>query len=169
MAAPTALLARIHEAGRRRWERAPDESWNGGPWGLADLARRVERGPDRVLVVDSHRDLDRKNTLHDDGGTLLALDWDAAGPTAAVAEAAGVALDWSGDDPRAFGAAMKTYAEHSGVTVDPQPWIFGGWVAAQGGWLDYNATHRGDPAEVAGTLARLRALAANLDTLLAAV
>jgi len=56
--------------------------------------------------------------------------------------------------------------------VPAQPWVFAGWVAAQGGWLDYNTTHRGDSpigqAEVAATLTRLRKLAASLDTLSAA-
>ncbi|RSM47515.1 hypothetical protein DMB66_48095 [Actinoplanes sp. ATCC 53533] len=49
----------------------------------------------------------------------------------------------------------------------------GARVAAQGGWLDYNAAHRpGSPlgkAEVTATLARLRTLAAGLDALLAAL
>jgi len=45
-----------------------------------------------------------------------------------------------------------------------------GWVAAQGGWLDYNATQRGDTAlgasEVTATVARLHTVAARLDALL---
>jgi len=51
--------------------------------------------------------------------------------------------------------------------------VFGGWVEAQGGWLDYNATHRADTAlgqaEVAAASTRLHRLAANLDPLLAAI
>jgi hypothetical protein len=46
-------------------------------------------------------------------------------------------------------------------------------AAAQGGWLDYHATHPGGStlgqAEVAATLTRLRKLAAGLDVLLAAM
>jgi thiamine kinase-like enzyme len=140
---------------------------------LAELARRVASGPEQVLVVDSHGDLDRKNTLLRADGTLLALDWDAAGPVGAVHEAAGLALDWSDGDPAIFAKAVSTYTRRSGVAVAAQPWIFAGWVAAQGGWLDYNAAQRGGSplgrAEVTGTLARLRRLAADLDTLLDAM
>jgi hypothetical protein len=52
-----------------------------------------------VLVVDSHRDLDRKNTIRALDGRLLALDWDAAGPAGAVQEAVTVALDWAWGEP----------------------------------------------------------------------
>jgi len=90
-------------------------------------------------VVDSHGDLDRKNTVRRADGVLLALDWDAAGPVGAVHEAAGLALDWSAADPAVFAAAVHAYVRRSGVTIPAQPWIFAGWVAAQGGWLDYNA------------------------------
>ncbi|GGR48172.1 hypothetical protein GCM10010168_78660 [Actinoplanes ianthinogenes] len=49
----------------------------------------------------------------------------------------------------------------------------GGWVAAQGGWLDVTATKRAaEPlgrAEVTATLSRLRDLATRLDALLAAL
>ena len=66
------------------------------------------------------------------------------------------------------GEAVRTYSRHSGVPVPAQPWVFAGWVAAQGGWLDYQADH-GGASEVAGTLTRLRTLAAELDVLLAAI
>jgi hypothetical protein len=48
-----------------------------------------------------------------------------------------------------------------------------GWVAAQGGWLDFNATHRTDSTlhstEVQTTLARLHQVATRMDALLAAL
>jgi hypothetical protein len=169
------LVAGIHAVGNPRWEQVPETAWAGDGWGadLAELARRVGRGPEQVLVVDSHRDLDRKNTLRTAEDVLVALDWDAAGPISAVHEAVSVAVDWSDDDSVVFAEAVQTYVVQSGVNVPPRPWVFAGWVAAQGGWLDYNARHRGDSllgrAEVAGTLARLRKLAAGLDALLAAM
>lgn len=56
------------------------------------------------------------------------------------------------------------------MTVPAQPWIFAGWVAAYGGWLDYNARHRADTAsgasEVAEASARLTRLANEMDTFL---
>jgi hypothetical protein len=65
------------------------------------------------------------------------------------------------------------YVRHSGVVVPAQPWVFAGWVAGQGGWLDDNATHRHDTArgraEVRTTLGRLHRLATRMDALLAAL
>jgi hypothetical protein len=152
------LLATIHAAGRPRWG-PPEPPWDGTRWGaeIAGLARRVAAAPDRVLVVDSHRDLDPKNTLRRPDGVLLALDWDAAGPAGAVQEAAAVAVDWSDGDQGAFAAALLAYERRGGTPVPREPWVFGGWVAAQGGWLDHQSTHGGD-AEVEATLARLQKL-----------
>ncbi|GGN59890.1 hypothetical protein GCM10010112_15510 [Actinoplanes lobatus] len=162
------LLARIHEAGRPRPAPAPEfgripEHWDHD---LADLAKRVGEGPDRLLIVDSHRDLDRKNTLRAPAGTLLALDWDAAGPIPAVHEAVALALDWSDGNPETFFKTIQAYAVRREIQVPPEPWVFAGWVRAQGDWLDYNATHRPDSAEVTGTLTRLRGLATTMDGLL---
>ncbi|WP_433384853.1 phosphotransferase [Actinoplanes sp. CA-142083] len=156
------LLARIHAAGEPRWAPAVDGGWDGRRWGaeVAGLARRVAEQPARVLVVDSHRDLDRKNTLLGVDGVLMAVDWDAAGPVSAVQEVVAVALDWSGGDPGAFAEGVGAY----GRVVPAEPWVFGGWVAAQGGWLDYVAEHQ--PGEAERTLAELRGLAAGLDVLL---
>jgi hypothetical protein len=171
-AAAAKLLATIHAAASPRWE-PQDPGWTADRWGkdLGELARRVAPPPGPVLVVDSHRDLDRKNTLLRADGTLVALDWDAAGPVAAVHEAAGLALDWSGGDPVGFARAVRVYTGRGGVPVPADPWIFGGWVAAQGGWLDYHAPRRdeGSCAQVRDTLARLRALGERLDGLLAAL
>jgi hypothetical protein len=167
------LLATIHAAGNPR-RAAADIGWVADRWGaeLVSLTRRVHRRGLDLVVVDSHRDLDRKNALLAADGVLMALDWDAAGPTAAVHEAVGLALDWSvtADD---FGQTIDAYVARSRLPVPAQPWIFGGWVAAQGAWLDHNAAQRaGSPlgqAEIAGTLARLHTLAADLDTLLDAL
>jgi hypothetical protein len=169
------LLATIHAAGEARWERPPSPVWTADRRGaeLVRLTRRVASGPDRVPVVDSHGDLDRKNTLRRPDGALVALDWDAAGPVGAVHEAVAVALDWADAQPDAFAEAVETYVRRSGVIVPAQPWVFAGWVAGQGGWLDYNATHRHDTAlgdaEVRATLGRLRRLAERMDALLAAL
>ena len=169
------LLACIHAAGEPRREPAPAADWKADGWGseLAGLAARMASAPATVLVVDSHRDLDRKNTLATAAGVLAALDWDAAGPMSAVHEAVGLALDWAGNDDSEFAAALRTYGDLSGITVPAEPWVFAGWVEAQGGWLDYNATHRFDTplgqAEVAATSTRLHWLATNLEALLAAI
>ncbi|WP_179266152.1 phosphotransferase [Asanoa hainanensis] len=163
------LLADIHAVGERRPGTA-EPGWTADRYGadLVELTRRVESGP--TLIVDSHCDLDRKNTLRSADGTLFALDWDAAGPTGAVQEAAGLALDWAGGDKAVFAGALRAYSVRSGLTIPNEPWIFAGWVAAQGGWLDYHAT-RPEPEsrdQVRRTLAQLRALAASLDDLLGA-
>ncbi|MBU2663580.1 hypothetical protein KOI35_08685 [Actinoplanes bogorensis] len=140
---------------------------------LVDLVRRVSRGPDRMLVVDSHQDLDRKNTLLRSDGTLLALDWDAAGPIGAVPEAVGLALDWADGDRDAFVRAVTAYRRRSRIRVEAQPWIFGAWVDAAVGWLDYNTLHRAGEdlgrAEIAATTTRLNALARDLDSWLDAL
>lgn len=168
-----ALLGTIHAAGSGRWAPRVSAMWEARGWSdeLAALARRVAGGPDRVVEVDSHRDLDIKNTLrrHPDG-LLAAVDWDAAGPVGAVHEAIGVAVDWSDMNPVAFRATIDAYEAVMSIEIPAEPWVFAGWVAAQGGWLDYNAAHRagtklGD-AEVTGTLERLSRLADNLDLLL---
>lgn len=169
------LLARIHTAGRPRRAPTPSPPWTGRGWDtdVADLARRVAPGPDHVLVVDSHGDLDRKNALRRTDGVLVALDWDAAAPVGAVHEAVGVALDWSDAGPDLFADAVAAYARRSGVVVPAEGWVFAGWVAAQGGWLDYNATHRAgtaaSDAQVRATLAALRRVAGRLDELLTAL
>jgi hypothetical protein len=159
------LLAVIHAAGRS-WRGAPPEPvWDGRRWGpeLGELTHRVAQAPRQVLVVESHRDLDPKNTLRRSDGALIALDWDAAGPVSAVREAVAVALDFGGTGTAAFAAALLAYGEG----VPAEPWVFGGWVAAQGGWLDHQAAIGGSDREP--TLDRLRALAASLDDLLGAL
>jgi hypothetical protein len=169
------LLARIHAAGEARWARMPRQGWAADRWDtdLVRLGRRVESGPDRVLVVDSHGDLDRKNTLRRGDGVLMAVDWDAAAPVGAVHEVVGLALDWSDAEPGLFAEAIGTYVRRSDVVVPAQPWVFAGWVAAQGGWLDYNATHRADTAlgsaEVQATLVCLHRVATRMDALLEAL
>lgn len=157
------LLAAIHAAGDPRWAPAPDFAWDGARWGadVAGLARRVAGGPGRVLLVDSHGDLDRKNTLLSAEGVLMAVDWDAAGPVGAVQEAASLALDWSDGSPQSFAEAVRAYTRCSGLIVPAEPWVFAAWVAGQGGWLDYSGTPE--------PLVALRAVAARLDVFLAAL
>ncbi|MEV4348501.1 phosphotransferase [Actinoplanes sp. NPDC049596] len=164
------LLAAVHAAGEPRLGAVAGEGWVADRWGseLVELTGRVAQRETSGVIVDSHRDLDGKNTLRRRDGVLLALDWDAAGPISAVQEAAGVALDWSGGDPAVFVSAVRAYSQGSGLDVPAQPWIFGGWVAALGGWLDYNAAH-GGRGEVERTLASLRGLAANLDEMVASL
>lgn len=175
VAEATALLAAIHRAGNQRWAPHPGRPWLGELWDreVRGLARQVAEQPERLLIVDSHRDLDQPNTLLTPDGTLLALDWDAAGPIGLAHEAVGFALDWSHVEPVAFGSVVRSYREHTGAEVPAEPWVFAGWIAGLGGWLDYNATRRGDTplgaAEVTSALAHLHTLAADLDDFLSAL
>lgn len=175
VAAAARLLAAIHGVGNPRWESGPSAGWAAAGWGadLVELARRIGSVPAPVLMVDSHRDLDRKNTLRSADGVLMALDWDAAGPVSVVHEAVGLALDWSDLDLERFTQVVGAYGRCSGVPVPAASWVFAGWLAGQGGWLDYNAGHRGGTplgrAEVTATVARLRRLADGLDAFIAAL
>jgi hypothetical protein len=172
----SALLARIHAASAARWVTCRGRGWRATGWGdgLAALARRVADGPARLLEVDSHGDLDRKDTLRRCAdGILMAVDWDAADAVPAVHDVVRVAVDWAGTEPSAFRAAIKDYQEVAAVEIPAEPWVFAGWVNALGGWLDYNAGQRagtelGD-AEVATTLGRLSQLAADFDLMMNAL
>ncbi|UUZ59800.1 hypothetical protein [Nocardioides sp. B-3] len=37
---------------------------------------------------------------------------------------------------------VAAYAAAANAEIPSAPWVFGGWVAALGGWLAYNATER---------------------------
>ncbi len=76
-----------------------------------------------------------------------------------------MALDFAGGQPGAFRVALRAYEKSSGLLMPREPWVFGGWVAALGGWLDHQAGIDGPDAERARD--RLRGLAAGLDDLLA--
>lgn len=185
-----ALAARIHGVADHVEAPLDDEPWDADGWaGLAehpdlptDLASRLRRHAGdlaaleaataapglHVAVTGTHGDLDPKNTLVVDD-TLLALDWDAAGPRSVAREAVAVGLDWS-TDPAGFARVLASYAA-SGGSVPAEAWVFGGWVAATGGWLVHNASTRIDtPLGVAETtlaLDRLLRLRASLPELVA--
>jgi hypothetical protein len=168
-----ALLAAIHTAGAPHWADAEPPDPRTAAWAPPGLVERIPPPPARAVRVDGHRDLDRKNTLRRRDGTLLALDWDAAGPTTAVWEAVGVALDWAELEPAGVRSVLAVYREAAGITVPAQPWVFGGWVSAACWWLEYNTTLRaGVPvagAEAAGTRAELAGFAAAFDELVDAL
>ncbi|QSR31583.1 hypothetical protein CFI00_13930 [Nocardioides sp. S5] len=158
------LTARIHNVSDSFDDVLDDEPWDGTRWaGLADhpdlpsaLAHGLSRAAPRLAALEaataapgvttlhasSHGDLDPKNTLSV-GETLMALDWDAAGPRPVIREAASVALDWS-NGPRGFQRVIAAYGRTAGVFPHAEPWVLGGWVAAWGGWLAHNATTRAD-------------------------
>jgi hypothetical protein len=168
-----ALLARIHAVGTPRWSDAEPLDPRIGAWAPPGLVERIPEPPARAVRVDGHRDLDRKNTLRRPDGTLLALDWDAAGPTTAVWEAVGVALDWAELDPAGVRSVLAVYQEASGIAVPAEPWVFGGWVAAACWWLEHHTTVRDgvpvtDP-EATGTRAELDRFAAAFDDLVDAL
>jgi Ser/Thr protein kinase RdoA (MazF antagonist) len=160
------LTAQIHGVSEPFDEVLDDEPWDVTRWaGLADhpdlpsaLAHGLSRAAPRLAALEaataapglptlhasSHGDLDPKNTLRA-GNTLVALDWDAAGPRPVIREAASVALDWS-SGPREFQQVIAAYSRAARVVPPAEPWVLGGWVSALAGWLVHNATTRpGDP------------------------
>lgn len=194
LSAAGTLLARIHRAGHvavrpledeplgiRRWtalarrtdlpNHVSEQLRHAAP-NLAQLesTTRAPRGLPTAFV-DSHGDLDPKNTLLANG-KLLAVDWDAAGPRSSAREAVSLSLDWS-QDTSGFHQTLATYAESSDQTIPAEPWVFGGWVAALTGWLVYNAEHRARThlglREVSTTCTRLLTLHQALDEYLSAI
>lgn len=194
LSAAGVLLARIHRAGEVV-KRSPEDEFmgirrwtalarlTGLPGHVSDQLRRaapdLARLESRTLAsrglltafVDSHGDLDPKNTLLA-GGRLLAVDWDAAGPRSFAREAVSLGLDWS-DDVTGFRRTLAAYAESSGERIPAEPWVFGGWVEALSGWLVYNAEQRAHThlglQEVSTTCTRLLALHQALDEYVSAV
>jgi hypothetical protein len=169
------LLGCIHAAGTPRYGEIYSGGWRSDRWGaeLAGLADLVaEQVPDRALIVDSHRDLDRKNVLRTAAGAT-AVDWDAAGAVRVAQEVVAVAFDWAGDSADTFLAAIDSYRTSTGLELPAEPWVFGAWVASQGEWLDYNADQRSDTdlgqTEIGACLRRLQMLAHSIHSLVAAL
>lgn len=180
-----ALLAAIHGAATPVPQALDDETWNEARWsnlaGLTGIPRPIaERlryaasllaeleaetsGSHVVDHVPSHGDLDPKNTLLVDG-TLMAVDWDAAGLRPAAREAVTVALDWSAT-PEDFRAVLRSYVDAGGGDIPAENWVFGCWVSALCGWLAFNASQRISSElgqlEVLSALDRLEAFAHQL-------
>lgn len=188
-----ALLAAIHAGAPPSVAALDDEPWDAEGWASladqtgmpADLSAALRgaavalagvetetSAPGRLDVhVLSHGDLDPKNTLVVQG-TLMAVDWDAAGPRSQVREAVAVALDWT-RDPHDFRATINAYRDARGVDVPAEPWVFGGWVSALGGWLVHHAMTRAGTDqgrhEIVSTMQRLTALSADLPRYVAAL
>lgn len=187
------LIAQIHGVAEPFMAPLEDEPWDSEGWasladhpempidlarGLRDAAPALARLEEMTaapgldaLHVNTHGDLDPKNTLATEGG-LLALDWDAAGPQPLCRDAATVALDW-GISPHGFSRVLAAYAGLGGRPVPAEPWVLGGWVSALGGWLVFNATTRPADAlgqrEIQSTCARLLNFDARLDEYLSAL
>ncbi|MBE7196037.1 MAG: phosphotransferase [Gordonia polyisoprenivorans] len=157
------LLAEIHSVGSRTVAALDDRPRSASAWTalvaapelpgtlreqireaapeLAALEAATMSGPGvRTVFVESHGDLDPKNTLVS-SGRLLAVDWDAAGPRPIAQEAVTVALDWA-KDVDGFLRVLRTYAGSSPTILSRTPWVFGGWVAALTGWLAFNLEQR---------------------------
>lgn len=106
---------------------------------LARLEARIQ-SPESGRVVCGHRDLDDKNTLITRTGTLIPLDWDAAGPVDAHCDVTSLLLDWSSartEEPRdaTSAALVEGYAAAGGLPWRPDP---SGWISAQLDWLAFN-------------------------------
>ena len=184
------LLARIHSSAATDLAPLEDEPWDEEGWAsladaagmapdlaptlrgaaqlLAELEADTTAAPGMVVPqVPSHGDLDQKNTLVVNQ-TLMAVDWDAARTCSVAREAVGLALDWS-DDVAGFQRVLAGY----GSAIPTEPWVFGGWVSALGGWLVYNATHRASTdlgeSEIRATLSRLLAFHAERHEYVAAL
>lgn len=182
------LLARIHRAGHVSTLPLEDRPMGPRRWaGLAELpglpdavsaqlrtaapalaqleSRTLSRHGEPTAFVDSHGDLDPKNTLVSDG-RLLAVDWDAAGPRSVAREAVSLALDWS-HDATGFRQALAASSASSGRAIPAEPWVLGGWVDGMSGWLAFNAEHRSRTAlgarEVTDACTRLLTLHRSLD------
>lgn len=188
------LLARIHSVGARTITALDDRPRSVSAWAAVaaaselpeTLRKRVkEAAPELVALeaatmtgsgvttafVDSHGDLDPKNTLVS-SGRLLAVDWDAAGPRPIAQEAVTVALDWA-NDIDGFLHVLRAYAGSSSTILPRDPWAFGGWVAALSGWLTFNIEQRATThlglSEVSTTCDRLLNLWSTFDDYLAAL
>lgn len=114
-----------------------------GPLSELMVRTAVAGPPDDVL--DSHADLDPKNTLLCPDGSLAAVDWDAARPVSAGQELVAVALDWSvrgtpaaGFDPVRMRSVLDGYRSAGGpARVVAAPEAFGAWVSSWVWWLDF--------------------------------
>lgn len=180
-----ALLAAIHGAAKPVPKALKDEPWDATRWShlagqtgiprpiadrlrhAASLLAELEAETAGSHVVDhlpSHGDLDPKNTLVVQG-TLMAVDWDAAGLRPAAREAVSVALDWS-TTAEGFRGVLRSYMNGGGGDVPAENWVFGGWVSALCGWLVFNASERMaselGQQEVLSTLDRLDVFAHQL-------
>lgn len=188
------LLAQIHRVGGQSVRTLDDRPRDGRTWSalaerselpaplagqlrsaapeLARLEAATAAGPRRATAfVDSHGDLDPKNSLVS-SGRLLAVDWDAAGPRPIVREAVTLALDWS-EDVDGFRSVLSAYTAASGITVPRDAWVLGGWVQALTGWLAFNLERRADTDlgrhEAAATSERLLSLHHSLDEYVSAL
>jgi len=112
----------------------------------------VRRGhaANRSRLVLSHRDLDAKNLLRDAHGRLIAIDWDAAGPTDAHWDVVGVAMDWSGvregtPSRKAFAELLDGYVQAGGHLDPVSAESFAGWSQGVLDWLWFNLERTASP------------------------
>jgi aminoglycoside phosphotransferase (APT) family kinase protein len=116
---------------------------------LENIVRPGYEAPRPGRVV-SHRDLDAKNVLRDEHGTLIVIDWDAAGPIDPQWDVIGVAMDWSGVwhgavSPEAFEAVLEAYANAGGTLEPVTPASFTGWAEGTLDWLWFNLERSASP------------------------
>ncbi len=148
----------VPSAPERNW-RAALSSHAGAP-ALIDTIEVLEDTVRRGYLTDtsrrvlSHRDLDAKNLLRRADGTLVLIDWDAAGSVNPQWDAIGVALDWSGIwhgavSREAFEAILDAYTIAGGTLEPVTPASFAGWAEGMLHWLWFNLERSGstDPGE----------------------
>jgi hypothetical protein len=154
------LLGRIHAVGGPRLDERRSGVWESHRWGqeITVLAARVAaRTPARLLAVDSHRDLDRKNVLRSEHD-VLALDWDAAGPVPMVQEVVAVALDWGAPIRSLSGLRLMPIGRLLASSCPPSRGCSGpGWPGRASGSIT-TLTTASTPSS-GGTRSRPRAIA----------
>ncbi|MDD2822747.1 MAG: phosphotransferase [Candidatus Daviesbacteria bacterium] len=112
---------------------------------LVDLATShpdIMRDLNQRRII-SHKDMDKKNILWREDGSLIVIDWESAGPINSGVDLIGTALDWSGLHEEKIDKSMvenflKGYKSTGGnFTEDPKivlEAIAGNWLE----WLAYN-------------------------------
>lgn len=121
---PETLPVTMRICGDDHWRRLADRAQSAGkPWAVElggalpavrDLEAFVAEARLRVdPLLMSHRDADPKNVMRREDGTVLLIDWDAAGPVSARMDVANHALVWSGVFDTEFDAVTARRFVHA--------------------------------------------------------
>lgn len=131
------------------WERLiPDSSmtdaWINDYLESYEQLKEYERMANKALLkfqpnIISHRDLDPKNTIWDNGMPIL-IDWEAAGPVNSNLELLDVALYWSkgGLNKKYFKEIIKVYSNEIDVDLNDLKQALYCILDGKLKWLEYN-------------------------------